>query len=210
MKKLLVLLFSIFFLSSPSVFAKDISNFQIEGISIGDSLLDYMTEDEILEEIELNKDISIFLKEPFKYKLVFLFDNLKVYDSLGFHLKSNGANKYITDKSKNEKYEILSINGHIPFIEDFNGCLKERDGIAEVFSEMFPDAQNSTEIRASDADPTGKGVLDFVFFDLDSGVRITAYCKDFDETWRIKHNYTEGLDVSIQIKEIVEWLRNTK
>ena len=47
MKKLLVLLLSLFFLSSPSVFADDISDFEIEGISIGDSLLDYMTEDEI-------------------------------------------------------------------------------------------------------------------------------------------------------------------
>ena len=55
MKKLLILLFS-FFLYSPSVFADDISDFQIEGISIGDSLLDYMTEDEILKEIELNYD----------------------------------------------------------------------------------------------------------------------------------------------------------
>ena len=56
MKKLLILLFSLFFLSSPSVFADDISDFEIEGISIGDSLLDYMTEDEILEEIKENKD----------------------------------------------------------------------------------------------------------------------------------------------------------
>ena len=49
MKKLLILLFSLFFLiSSPSIFADDISDFQIEGISIGDSLLDYMTEDEIM------------------------------------------------------------------------------------------------------------------------------------------------------------------
>ena len=52
MKKLLALLFSLFLLSSSSVFAEDISDFEIEGISIGDSLLDYMTEDEILEEIE--------------------------------------------------------------------------------------------------------------------------------------------------------------
>ena len=61
MKKLLILLFSLFFLSSPSVFADDISDFQIEGISIGDSLLNYMTEDEILKEIE----ISLSLNEYF-------------------------------------------------------------------------------------------------------------------------------------------------
>ena len=51
MKKLLILLFSFFLLSSPSVFADDISDFQIEGMSIGDSLLDYFSEDEIINNI---------------------------------------------------------------------------------------------------------------------------------------------------------------
>ena len=66
MKKLLVFLFSLFFLSTPSAFADDISDFQIEGISIGDSLLDYMTEEEILKEIEVNKDNYSYLKESNK------------------------------------------------------------------------------------------------------------------------------------------------
>ena len=72
MKKLLALLFSILLLSSPSVFAEDISDFQIEGISIGDSLLDYMTEDEILEEIELNNNDYSYLKESNKYAEVYI------------------------------------------------------------------------------------------------------------------------------------------
>ena len=64
MKKLLILLFSLFLLSSPSVFADDITDFEIEGISIGDSLLDYMTEDEILEWIETTKDHFYFFQFP--------------------------------------------------------------------------------------------------------------------------------------------------
>ena len=71
MKKLLVLLFSFFLFSSHYVFADDISDFSIEGISIGDSLLDYMTEDEILEEIELNKNDYLYLKEPNKYAQIY-------------------------------------------------------------------------------------------------------------------------------------------
>ena len=69
MKKLLILLFSFFLLSSQSIFADDISDFTIEGISIGNSLLDYMTEDEILEEIELSISLNdnYYLNEPFKY-----------------------------------------------------------------------------------------------------------------------------------------------
>ena len=41
MKKTLILLVLLF---SSSVFAEDISDFQIEGMSIGDSLLDYVSE----------------------------------------------------------------------------------------------------------------------------------------------------------------------
>ena len=84
MKKLLILLFSIFFLSSPSVFADDISDFEIEGINIGDSLLDYMTEDEILEGIERTKNDYLYLSEPHKYAEVYLYKNLQTYSGLSF------------------------------------------------------------------------------------------------------------------------------
>ena len=89
MKKLLILLFSIFFLSSHSVFADDISDFQIEGISIGDSLLDYMTEDEILKEIEITKDYYSYLKEPNKYAHVFFQGkDFQTYYALTFLVKN--------------------------------------------------------------------------------------------------------------------------
>ena len=47
--KILLTLFVLFF--SSLVFADDISDFQIEGISIGDSLLDYMSEEKIKTEL---------------------------------------------------------------------------------------------------------------------------------------------------------------
>ena len=43
------------FLITPSQ-ADDIRDFQIEGMSIGDSLLDFVNEDKILKELERNKD----------------------------------------------------------------------------------------------------------------------------------------------------------
>ena len=87
MKKLLILLFSIFFLSSPAVFADDISDFSIEGISIGDSLLDYMTEEAILAEIELNKDDYYFLNEPNKYVEVYSRKDFLTYDYISVFVK---------------------------------------------------------------------------------------------------------------------------
>ena len=89
MKKLLILLFSIFLLSSSSVFADDISDFEIEGISIGDSLLDYMTEVEILKEIELNIERFPYLNKPYKYVQVNLDTALQTYDLLSFLVKKS-------------------------------------------------------------------------------------------------------------------------
>ena len=48
--KILITLFALFF--SSLVIAEDISDFEIEGMSVGDSLLDYMSEEEIKKQKE--------------------------------------------------------------------------------------------------------------------------------------------------------------
>jgi len=136
MKKLLALLFSFFLLSSHSVFADDISNFQIEGISIGDSLLDYMTEDEILADIELTKNYYSYLNEPNKYGEVYLFKEFPTYkNGLVFLVKNNSTNQYIVNK--NEKYIILSIRGMITYNKDFANCLKKEMKLKKFYPRCF-------------------------------------------------------------------------
>ena len=201
MKKLLILLFSLFLLSSPSVFADDISDFQIEGISIGDSLLDYMTEDEILKEIERTKDWYAYL-EANKYADISFNKDFRTYESMQFFIKNNSTNQYITDK--NEKYTILYIRGLINYIEDFDSCIQERDEIEEVLSKMFLHAEKIKSVYPSSGD--SNGVVNEVSFEFDSGNSIGAYCTNYDETWRIKNNRTEGLTVQIKLKEIFTWL----
>jgi hypothetical protein len=207
MKKLLILLFSFFLLSSPSVFADDISDFQIEGISIGDSLLDYMTEEEILDEIERTKDLYSFVNEPNKYSEVYLWDTSSIYTgSLSFFVKHNPTSKYITNKNRNEKYIILSVRGMIDYIEDFDGCIPKRDEIIEELSMMFPNTQKTEFSSEHSADPSGNSIAEGVYFDFDSGGGIEVSCDNFEETIRIKKNWQEGLSVSLDSKEIINWL----
>ena len=116
MKKFLAILILILTLQAPSYAAEDIQNFEIEGISIGDSLLDYMSEDEILKEIEENIDRFSYLKEPNKYVQIPLERNSLIYDSMAILIKNNSSNQYISDK--NEKYTIRYISGNIDFIND--------------------------------------------------------------------------------------------
>ena len=204
MKKILILLFSIFFLSSPSVFADDISDFQIEGISIGDSLLDYMTEDEILKEIERTKDYYLHLNEPNKYAEVYLVIESVNYDYLGFFIKNNSPNQYITNI--NDKYTILTIRGIKRYIQDFDSCIVNRDEVVGILSKMFP-LIDKVQIRQNYfPDPSEKSIMDEVYFELDNEDLVRVWCSDFDEIYRMKMGWSEGLTVMIMSSEINEWL----
>ena len=208
MKKLLIPLFSLFFLYSPSVFADDISDFQIEGISIGDSLLDYMTKDEILEGIERTKNLYLYLNEPNKYSAVYLTGEFLNYDYLGVFVKNNSGNAYVTNK--NTKYTIVGIVGDRTYIEDFDKCLKKRDEIAEIFSNMLPNAEKSEAGTIKhNADSSGNSIIDQITFWVKSG-NLSVYCDNFEETFRIKNNYPEGLSIVLRSVELNDWLNDSK
>ena len=206
MKKLLILLF---FLSSTSVFADDISDFEIEGISIGDSLLDYMTEEEILKQIELKENDFSYLKEPNKYVQINLYKAFPTYKSgLSFLVKNNSSNQYITNQ--NEKYRIETIRGAIDYNEDFDGCIAKRNEIVKVLSSMFLNAQKTEGDYAHSADPSGSSIVDGVWYTLDSGADISAYCTNHEETFRFKMDWDEGLSIGISSAEVATWLIDLK
>ena len=204
MKKLLVLLLSLFFLSSPSVFADDISDFKIEGIGIGESLLDYMTEDEILKQIEKTKDYYLHLNEPNKYAHVFFQGkDFQTYYALTFLVKNNSSNNYVTNK--NEKYMILSVRGDKKYINDFDSCIQKRDEIVEVLSLMFINADKFESFLSHPADPSGNSSADMVSFYFEEGHTANVYCDNFEESLRINNNWSEGLTVEINSEEIDSW-----
>ena len=80
MKKLPLLLLSLFFLNSPAVLAVHFANFEVVDISLGDSLLEFMSEDEILDGIEKYKDLNrySYLNEPNKF-LEIIVPREKIY-----------------------------------------------------------------------------------------------------------------------------------
>ena len=107
MKKILTILILIFTLQTPSL-ADDIRDFQIEGMSIGDSLLDYMTKNEI------KKNTLQYFSNQRKYYVVGMINNLKSYEQVEIYLKS-----------KDKKYEIRSMAGML-MINNLKNCLKKK------------------------------------------------------------------------------------
>ena len=194
MKKLSTYLFLILFGFSAPSFADDIRDFQIEEISIGDSLLDYMSEKEIKEGIEGTKDMYQFTTDEFGE--VYKYDGLQTYFLLSFFVKPDDKN-----------FTIYGINGTLPHEKDINSCYKKMSEISKEFSVTYKNAKKKERTLNHPVDQTGRSKVKEVNFIFKSGDKIKIICMDFEESLRIKNNWIDGLDITIQRKEMTDWLR---
>ena len=206
--KILLTFFVLLF--SSSVVADDISDFEIEGISIGNNALEYLSEEEIFEQIEANKEDYEFLKDPYKFVELKIYNlnnkEFTNYDFMSFFIKTDSVNKYLTNK--NEKFKIYAIRGMIKYNGDLDGCIKKRNEIEDVLSQMFKNSKKTeTEFNHS-VDPTGNSKVYAIYFVLESVGEVAIDCMDFEETFRKKREWAEGLTVAISTVEWDNWIRN--
>jgi len=122
-----IILITIFNLQSWSN-ADDIRDFEIEGMSIGDSLLEYMEKKEIIEEIN-DDTISYYYKND--YVAISTWDikkNFKIYDDVGVILKMNDNN-----------YEIYGLEGTLYMKEksDIKECYEKQNDITSDIKNSF-------------------------------------------------------------------------
>ena len=162
MKRLLTILILIFTLPTPS-WADDIRDFQIEGVSLGDSLLDYLNKEEIKRyKADYYKDDT--------YSTVTIFPdatsiNLKFYDSIVLSYKTN-----------DDKFLLRGLSGIIKYKNNIDECYKEMNKVINDLSEVFSNA-NPTKIKTV---RTTHGKNTYSIFDLDFGDRASVQCTDYD------------------------------
>jgi len=206
MKKTLLLLFSLFFVNSPAVLAEEFTyeeeslrNFEVLGMSIGDSLLDFMPEVDIFYEIEKHKKLNKYSnrKEPNKF---FEITVPKQEDYL-----YDGATVFIKNTIPSD-YTIYGLRGYRYYIEDFDACIKRRNQIVEILTDFFPDAETGSLI-----DEDNEGITDtFSIGYIAKNRIIDVFCKDLEETYRLKNNFREGLTFVVRNKEFSDWALDYK
>ena len=99
MKKFLIYPILILLNFSISVYADDVRDFEIEGMTIGDSLLDHFSENEIK-----NFTITTYQNNTDEYiMLTGAEDKSQEYDNLSFHVKKND-NQYIVHSISGSLY----------------------------------------------------------------------------------------------------------
>ena len=185
MKKLSTYLFLILFSFSAPSFADDISDFQIEGVSIGDSLLDYMSEEEIKENVG-------FVYEDKKFTVSYYNKSSEMYDMVG-----------ITYKSKDKTYKIHGVQGLIFFENNIEGCYKKQDEIEKEISSMFDQTKKKNwgilklHLKGSAAEgSTYKPIT----FDFNNGDSINIACFHYSDAPEDDH-----LKISMSSKEFSKY-----
>ncbi len=195
MKKLLAIIILGLCFTTPSQ-ADNIRDFQIEGISIDDSLLQYFSKNELENSISpvqypKNKYTILWLK-----KLKF---NLKTYDALT-----------IAYKTYDNKYHVHSIIGSIYYKEnEIKKCLKKMREIDKELSNTFQNANRIfAEKQKHTYDKTGKSTMTGSVFILKSGNKVQNTCYDWSKTLQIKERRVDELGVSLSLKSFTDWVEN--
>ena len=176
--------------------ADDISDFEIEGMSIGDSLLDYFNEDEIIYKINSYKNKGLIYGNDKKtfYTLTFKRpERYEKYDGLQISLKSN-----------DEKYIIYALVGEI-YHKDINNCYNIFDEVENTFDFLFKDSNKEEKLkRPHSYDKTGDSTTTDVYYNMDNGDVVALVCTD----WSIEMSISDSFRVELITDEYADWLNN--
>ncbi len=185
MRILITFLILIFSLQSLTK-AEDISDFEIEGMSVGDSLLDYYKKSLVDSEKEFpqwsNKKFTRFVS----------FKNLNHYDGILFYFEDNGD------------YLISSISAIKRFPNNIDSCIEQKNQLTKEFKNIYNNYKTETYKSDHQADKTGGSkniVIDFNFTD---GTSSRIICTDWSETM----NLDDELRVTLSSKEYTYFITN--
>ena len=163
--------------------ADDIRDFEIEGMSVGDSLLDYFDKNEIKKSFVYKSD-KYYLFSSRKY-------NSKNYDGVQFHIKKNDT-----------KFFIAAIEGLKVFDGNFNNCLKLKALIVKDLKNDFSNSNIVDDEGNHDYDPTGKSKYYRTSISINPQAKyfnMTVTCYDWSK--KIEDKYSDKLSVAISNDE---------
>ena len=184
MKILLSILILIF--SHISIIkADDIRDFQIEGMSIGDSLLDFYK----IEKI--NSAPKAYYPKSKKQYLTEFSDKLKTYDVVAVHIKEN-----------DKQFKITSIKGVIFYNKKLKKCKKKMKEVELDISKSLNIEKKLYEEKEY-PDKSGKGYITEFEIGKDS---LRIWCVDFYKKAE-KSGSKDNLSVSIEPYEFSKWLK---
>jgi len=180
-KFLLVLILTFSFQSWTK--ADDIRDFEIEGISVGDSLLSYLNKNKIKKIKSPNKKLKIVRTRT--------SDNLEVYDYLKLWWFDN-------DKD----YKIVGIAGELKFDDNLKNCKKKQQEIADNIKRTLTGFTIYKSVNSYNDDKSGKSKVYHHTLYFDNKDNINIQCYKFSKNFKKKNDFIDHLKVMIVTNEM--------
>ncbi len=188
MRLFLLVLILIFNLQSWTK-ADNIRDFEIEGMSVGDSLL----------KMYSDAQIKGWSKTDYKSKKYSRFSmkdtRLETYDDIQFH--------YLT---ADKNYTIKSIVAGLYF-EDLSECFKKQYDVFSDIKKILIDTKTDINEKIHRADKNKQSKKYSMSFNLESGAIIEVTCMDWsDEIFETK-GWRDHLRVGVNDEKFLQWIK---
>ncbi len=192
MKIFVSVLLIIFSIQSWTI-ADDIRDFEIDGMTIGDSLLDFYS----LEEVEAEVLDATFYPKSKKI-IVVGFDSKPehLYERHEFHIKN-------LDK----KYIIYSVKGLIEL--PISDCISKKKIVTSDIENEIKNVKRN-DYKGNYGESFGNSSAHISDFDFYNGDTIRVWCSEWDQSNKnVKNNlYTDSLSVNLSSKEQIDFINN--
>ena len=185
-------------LLSGNAYADNIKDFQIEGISLGDSALDYFEKKELKKLTRTNKS--------------------KVYDKYCSNESQKISQKFTTyekgicfyTKRNDKSYIIKSIAGFQDFPNNIAACYNEQDNVDKEIRKLFPNTKREVyDEYKNPIDRSGQSTERDIVYVFNDGSEAGTACLKWGKKWLKKNpKSSTHLQVFLDTKEYVKWLKD--
>jgi hypothetical protein len=173
--------------------ADDIRDFEIQGLTLGNSLLQMYSKKEIKE---LLKTSANFYPSSKKYFLLATAGKDENFDQLNFDLKHNDKDYIIYGLSQYKRME-------------YSNCLKEIKIIIEDVKKIFTQGEYKLNkyTQTHKGDSSGNSKFSSSDFDFKDGSSLRIVCTDWSKEFEAD-NYHDNIDVGLSSSKFNDWLVN--
>jgi hypothetical protein len=186
----LILIFNFQFLTN----AEEVKNFEIEGMTVGESLLNYMKKSEI--EDKINSNASYHYPNGSYVVFGYYSDEMKIYDDVG-----------VVIKLKDPNYKIYALEGTIYFQ---NGtCNEKQKEISSDLKRVLDSSKyNYTESfnQNFSYDNTGASKVSYLDFNFNDKSAIRVICWVLSEEFKSTSNNIDRLVVAANSVKFMKWI----
>ena len=174
--------------------AEEVNNFEIEGMTVGESLLNYMKKSEI--EDKINSDTSYHYPNGSYVVFGYYSDEMKIYDDVG-----------VVIKQKDSNYKIHALEGTIYFRK--GTCSEKQKEISSDLKSVLDSSKyNYTESFNQNfiSDNTGASKVSYLDFNFHDKSAVRVICWVLSEEFKSKYNNIDRLVVAANSGQFMKWI----